>query len=68
MNNDDYFKCIDCWRVYDRWQLTAGPYEACNCGSRRFKNTWNTSFNGLRRFLTDWKYVCFGEKAYEKRG
>jgi DNA-directed RNA polymerase subunit RPC12/RpoP len=49
-----YFKCKECWRVYDRWQLTEGPMESCVCGSRRFKNAPNLL---LRRLFTDFRYV-----------
>ncbi len=46
---DYYFKCKECWRVYDLWQLTDGPIEACSCSSHTFKNTKNLF---IRRLLT----------------
>ena len=49
-----YYKCKECWRVYDNWQLIEGPMESCVCGSRRFKNSANLL---LRRLLTDFKYT-----------
>ncbi len=49
-----YYKCRDCWRVYDHWQLTEGPMETCSCGSRAFRSSRNLKF---RRFLTDFKYT-----------
>ena len=58
-----YFKCAECWRAYDEWQLLEGPMEECPCGSHRFKNAPNLK---LRRFLTDIKYIIFGEKVYDK--
>jgi DNA-directed RNA polymerase subunit RPC12/RpoP len=59
-----YFKCVDCWRVYDEWQLIESPIEQCVCGSKRFKGSSNLR---LRRFFTDMKYIIFGEKVYDKR-
>lgn len=50
----NYFKCKECWRVYDRWQLTEGPMETCSCGSRTFKTSPNLL---LRRLLTDFTYT-----------
>ncbi len=50
----NYLKCKECWRVYDRWQLTEGPIERCPCGSFRFKDSPNLF---LRRLLTDFKYT-----------
>ena len=50
----NYYKCYDCWRVYDQWQLTDGPYTACICGSHKFKSFKNMI---LRRLFTDFKYT-----------
>ncbi len=50
----NYFRCKACWRVYDRWQLTDGPYDRCNCGSFRFKGSDNKF---VHRLLTDFKYT-----------
>lgn len=50
----NYYKCYYCWRVYDHWQLTDGPYDSCPCGSRKFIESNNLLF---RRFLTDFKYT-----------
>ena len=50
----NYFKCLDCWRVYDNWQLVDGPYESCKCGSHKFKASRNLF---MRRLLTDFGYT-----------
>ncbi len=58
-----YFKCVECWRAYDEWQLLYGPMITCKCGSQRFKGAPNLK---IRRFFTDMKYIIFGEKVYDK--
>ncbi len=63
----EFYKCVDCWRVYDTFQLTKGPMDTCGCGSRRFKNTFPTKLTAIKRFLTDPKYIIFGERVYDKQ-
>jgi hypothetical protein len=50
----NYYKCMDCWRVYDHWQLVISPMEACTCSSVRFKETKNLF---IRRLLTDFTHT-----------
>lgn len=50
----NYFKCIECWRVYDKFQLLNSWRESCDCGSLKFKEDRKNLV--LRRILTDYKY------------
>ncbi len=59
-----YFKCADCWRMYDEWQLINSPMDACMCGSKRFRLAPNLK---VRRFLTNPLYIIFGERVYDKK-
>lgn len=63
----EFYKCKECLRVYDSWLIQNAPYDICKCGSKRFKGNCRIYFLLIRRWFTDWKYICFGEKAYEKR-
>lgn len=63
----EFIKCMNCWRVFDTWQIIYWPYSGCKCGSLKFKGNCPISFFNLRRFLTDPKYVFLGEKAYEQK-
>ncbi len=50
----NYYKCIDCWRIYDNYQLLETTRERCDCGSVRFKGSTNRF---VFRLLTDFKYT-----------
>lgn len=63
----EYYKCMECLRVYTHYLIQNAPYEICKCGSRRFKGNSKIWFLNLRCLFTDWKYFFLGEKAYEKR-
>lgn len=59
----NYYKCMECWRIYDEWQLLESPMETCYCGSIKFKESRNLV---IRRFLTDFKHnikTLFGRET-----
>jgi hypothetical protein len=60
----NYYKCKDCWRVYDEWQLLDSPLESCKCSSMTFKEARNLF---IRRLFTDFKHTIKTIFGWETR-